>query len=120
MTNDNDRALARELAHLFGGNGLSENVQVELVATRLAQLRQPAVIASGIEALVCNDITRRQAHGIAKYGMTVADNPLPLRAWLQHAYEETLDSAVYLRRAIAEIDSNAKVGEPVANAEGGA
>lgn len=59
---------------------------------------------TGIEAQVCADIASRQALGIAKYGTTVAQNPLELRAWLQHAYEETLDKAVYLRRAIAEID----------------
>lgn len=34
----------------------------------------------------------------------MADNPLELRAWLQHAYEESLDQSIYLRRAIAEID----------------
>jgi len=34
----------------------------------------------------------------------VADNQLSLREWLQHALEESLDQAVYLRRAIAEID----------------
>jgi len=60
--------------------------------------------ASGIEAQVCQDIAARQAVGIAKYGTTVADNPLALRDWLQHAYEETLDKAVYLKRAIAEMD----------------
>jgi len=59
---------------------------------------------TGIEAIVCADIARRQALGIAKYGTTVADNPLTLREWLMHAYEEKLDAAVYLRRAIAEID----------------
>lgn len=59
----------------------------------------------GIEALVCAEIAARQALGIAKYGQTVADNPLSLRQWLQHALEECLDQAVYLRRAIAEIDA---------------
>jgi hypothetical protein len=59
---------------------------------------------TGIEAEVCRDIARRQQVGIAKYGTTVADNPLELRQWLQHAYEECLDQAVYLRRAIAEMD----------------
>lgn len=59
---------------------------------------------TGIEALVCEDIATRQSMGIAKYGTTVADNPLVLRQWLQHAYEEALDYAVYLRRAMAEID----------------
>lgn len=62
------------------------------------------VVCTGIEAAVCADIAARQAVGIAKYGTTVADNPLPLRDWLEHAYQETLDKAVYLKRAIAELD----------------
>jgi hypothetical protein len=60
---------------------------------------------TGIEAEVCRDIAARQQVGIAKYGMTVADNPLAIREWLQHAYEECLDQAVYLKRAIAETDN---------------
>ena len=59
--------------------------------------------ATGIESIVCADIAARQRAGIAKYGMTVKDNPLSLREWLQHAYEECLDQAVYLRRAIDEL-----------------
>lgn len=58
--------------------------------------------ASGIEAMVCNDIAKRQQVGIAKYGTTVAENPLTHAKWLQHAYEECLDMAVYLKRAMAE------------------
>jgi hypothetical protein len=60
---------------------------------------------SGIELEVCNDIADRQAKGIAKYGTTVAQNPLELKAWLQHAYEETLDKAIYLKRAIREMEN---------------
>lgn len=60
--------------------------------------------AAGIEALVCEEIALRQHLGISKYGTTVADNNLSLREWLQHALEESLDQAIYLRRAIAEID----------------
>lgn len=59
---------------------------------------------TGTEARVCADIARRQQHGLAKYGVSVEANPLQLRAWLQHAYEEHLDAAIYLRRAIEEID----------------
>lgn len=59
---------------------------------------------TGIEAEVCQDIAERQQKGITKYHTTVADNPLSLREWLQHAYEETLDQAIYLKRAIAELD----------------
>jgi hypothetical protein len=58
--------------------------------------------ASGIEAMVCDDIAKRQQVGIAKYGTTVAENPLTHAQWLQHAYEECLDMAVYLKRATAE------------------
>ena len=65
---------------------------------------------SGIEAAVCNDIAERQQKGIAKYGVTVAENPLELREWLQHAYEETLDKAVYLKRAIAEMENEKSDG----------
>ena len=54
-------------------------------------MTEPVFIAirPGIEASVCIEIARRQEMGIAKYGTTVADNPLSLRQWLQHAYEET-------------------------------
>ena len=62
-------------------------------------------LPEGIEAEVCADIARRQQMGINKYGTTVADNPLTLREWLQHALEEALDQAVYLKRAIAELDA---------------
>lgn len=56
------------------------------------------------ETEVCADIKRRQELGIAKYGTTVAQNPLELRQWLQHSYEEQLDNAVYTKRAIQELD----------------
>jgi hypothetical protein len=60
---------------------------------------------TGIEAQVCEDIARRQLIGLSKYGVTVSENPLGLIAWLQHAYEETLDQAVYLKRAMAELST---------------
>lgn len=62
----------------------------------------------GTEAEVVRLIIQRQCLGLAKYGTSVADNPLSLRQWLQHALEECLDQAIYLRRAISELD---KYGE---------
>ncbi len=59
---------------------------------------------TGTEARVCADIASRQAKGIAKYGTTVEGNPLSLKEWLQHAYEESLDRSIYLKRAIEEIE----------------
>ncbi len=70
------------------------------MSTPIAQ----ALSVSGTEAAVCADIFKRQQAGIAKYGVTVAENPLHLRQWLQHAYEETLDQAIYLKRAMEELD----------------
>ncbi len=55
-----------------------------------------------IETLVREDILKRQQRGLSKYGVTVADNPLTRKQWLQHAYEESLDLAVYLKRLIEE------------------
>ena len=45
---------------------------------------EPIFIAMrpGTEANVCLDIGSRQEKGFAKYGTTVADNPLSLRQWL--------------------------------------
>jgi hypothetical protein len=69
--------------------------------------------ATGTEREVCLDIAARQILGIQKYGTTVENNPLSLREWLQHAYEECLDHAVYLKRAISEIRvSNETVKQP--------
>jgi len=63
---------------------------------------------TGIEAMVAADIAARQRLGILKYGTTVAANPLPLRDWLEHAYQESLDLPIYLKRAIVEMEFNEK------------
>ncbi len=66
---------------------------------------------TGTEARVIQMIAERQKLGIAKYGTTVADNPLSLREWLQHALEESLDMSVYIMRAIEQIDRGADDGK---------
>ena len=53
---------------------------------------------TGIEALVCKEIARRQQLGIKKYGITVDANPLAMIEWVRHAKEEALDLAVYLTK----------------------
>lgn len=67
--------------------------------------------ATGTEGRVCADLARRQAMGITKYKTTVEANPLSLREWLQHLYEEQLDACVYTRRAIEQIDRVAEDGK---------
>ena len=54
--------------------------------------------------MVCEDIAKRQAVGMNKYGISVADNPLLLKAWVQHLYEELLDASVYAKRILVELD----------------
>lgn len=53
---------------------------------------------------VVNDLKTRSALGLMKYGVTLGRKDLSLREWLNHAYEECLDQAKYLKRAIAELD----------------
>jgi hypothetical protein len=49
---------------------------------------------------VIDDLERRAAVGLAKYGVTLARTDLTRKEWLQHAYEECLDQACYLKRLI--------------------
>jgi len=62
----------------------------------------PLFEVEGVEAEVCTDIADRQQLGIRKYGTTVAENPLPHKEWLIHAYQECLDMAICLKKAINE------------------
>lgn len=54
---------------------------------------------------VRDDLKHRSKLGIKKYGVTLDRDDLSLREWLQHAYEETLDKALYLKKAIKIIDN---------------
>ncbi|MGI4945872.1 MAG: hypothetical protein ACRYHQ_35815 [Janthinobacterium lividum] len=55
-----------------------------------------------IASAVAADIETRAAHGLRKYGVTLERTDLDRQAWLQHAYEEALDLACYLRRLIED------------------
>lgn len=83
-----------------------ETVLAELKELRVRFAKQP----TGTEARVVEDIASRQRVGLNKYGVSVEGNPLSLRQWLQHSYEESLDQSVYLRRAIEEIDRGKENG----------
>ena len=50
------------------------------------------------------DLLQRSQLGIKKYGVTLDRTDLTLKDWLQHAYEETLDQANYLKRAILTLE----------------
>lgn len=55
----------------------------------------------------------RAAVGLKKYGVTTMRTDLSLRDWLQHALEEALDKAVYLRAAIRKIDDEGGTLDPI-------
>lgn len=52
------------------------------------------------------DLLNRSEVGIRKYGVTLQRTDLNLKDWLNHAYEECLDQALYLKRSILEIELN--------------
>lgn len=56
-----------------------------------------------IIAAVCADLQLRSEVGIKKYGVTLERTDLKLVDWLEHAYQETLDQANYLKRAIMDL-----------------
>jgi hypothetical protein len=47
---------------------------------------------------VITDLISREKMGRAKYGVTVDKANLSEQEWLNHAYEEALDFAIYLKR----------------------
>jgi hypothetical protein len=63
----------------------------------------PLTVDAIVEA-VRSDLLLRSQVGFVKYGVTLERPDLSLRDWLQHAYEETLDQANYLKCAILKID----------------
>jgi hypothetical protein len=60
---------------------------------------------------VRNDLHTRSQAGIKKYGTTLAGNKGDHLYWLQHAYEEALDMALYLKRAIEEEREEKSIGK---------
>lgn len=53
---------------------------------------------------VREDLLSRSKLGISKYNTTLDRTDISLKGWLQHAYEECLDQANYLKRSIIEIE----------------
>lgn len=47
---------------------------------------------------VMNDLNERSKVGINKYGTTLERDDLNCTDWVQHAYEECLDMALYLKK----------------------
>lgn len=95
----NDRCVNETCRHLesehSGDRGCCYNCQCDFFVAEIVDQVVEAVRA---------DLLSRSKHGIEKYGKTLDRNDLGLRDWLQHAYEECLDQANYLKRAIIKLD----------------
>lgn len=57
---------------------------------------------SDIYKEVITDLISREKIGRAKYGTTVDKANLSEKEWMQHAYEEALDFAIYLKRLMSK------------------
>jgi len=66
------------------------------------------ITACPIATAVAADIMQRADVGLRKYGVTLAREDLELEDWLQHAYEECLDHANYLKRSILMLQAQKK------------
>lgn len=49
---------------------------------------------------IIDDLIARQEKGRIEYGTTMDRTDLNEQQWLQHAYEEALDLAIYLKKII--------------------
>ena len=55
---------------------------------------------------VIDDLLFREEKGRAEYGTTMDRKDLSEGQWLQHAYEEALDLAIYLKKIIKTRSEN--------------
>lgn len=49
---------------------------------------------------IIDDLLAREDKGIKEYGTTMDRTDLSEQDWLQHAYEESLDLSIYLKKII--------------------
>lgn len=59
---------------------------------------------SKIEDKVCNKIKARSDVGEEKYGVTMEDEVLSIREWLNHLQQELMDAAVYVEKLLGMVE----------------
>lgn len=67
--------------------------------------------ACNITKSIIKDLIDSDKKGVEEYGTTVDRGDYNLKDWLQHAYEETLDTAKYLAAAIKKLENQNKKDE---------
>ena len=61
-----------------------------------------------VYAQVIKDLRAREKVGIKKYGISVDKAKLDAMQWMQRAYEESLDHAVYMKKLMLQYTKEAK------------
>jgi hypothetical protein len=61
---------------------------------------------SNILDSVISDLSSREAKGLKEYGVTLDREDYKLKDFLKEAYEEALDTAMYLKAAIKNMEKN--------------
>lgn len=59
---------------------------------------KPIKYASDLLNEVIMDMIMREKKGLSQYNHTMDRNDLSQKEWIQHAYEEALDLALYLKK----------------------
>ena len=59
---------------------------------------------SAIEDKVCEKIQQRAEVGKAKYGITMEEEVLAIREWLNHLQQELMDACVYLEKVLGLVE----------------
>ena len=62
-------------------------------------------MTSNITKKIIEDLIASDKKGLEEYGVTVDREDYTLRDWLQEAYEETCDTAKYLKAAIEKLET---------------
>jgi len=68
-------------------------------------------MTSNITKKVIEDLIASDEKGLEEYGVTVDREDYSLRDWLQEAYEETCDTAKYLKAAIEKMDNKVELNK---------
>ena len=59
---------------------------------------------SRIEDEVCKKIQARSEVGKKKYGVTMEEEVLSIREWLNHLQQELMDAAVYVEKILGMVE----------------
>ena len=59
---------------------------------------------SKIEDKVCDKIKTRADVGEEKYGVTMEDEVLSIREWLNHLQQELMDACVYIEKLLGMVE----------------